>query len=382
MKVKIQINPYKQLISKICSLVNEQSANPKEQNIELEVVKKLGLEDGSEIKKNFIKVTAVQNSVLKGTFSIPITESDPLEEGVVYLNAKALSKMTSSLPNEPYVIISLNKKKELVYKVASYGSVSESIYNDQDPFRGIQFYENKFSPLIKSINLSEGISALSKCTASPQAWFVVEGNTLQLYGQFSQSGFVKYSYQLEKKVSFNFQVYLNHANLTPASHLEECEIKYNVKPKSLKFISGEQEFILIGKEVCTVPFKAVNLVENLEIPSITVNLEELNKAVSWQAYGSQEGDGITLSYEDQTLIIKGSRVEEAAAIQVLQGSEFDEITLHTEALISALKTVGKTDHLNLSIANTNHIKILKLTPTKPNTFSTLTILYEQCNLNR
>lgn len=368
MKVKIQINLYKQLVSRICSLVNKETANSKEKNIKLEVTDK------------WIKVTAVQNSVLKGTFSLLITELDQIEPGVVYVNAEAFSKITSSLPNEPYVIISLNRKKELVYKVPSYGSISESIYNDQDPFKGIQFYENRFNLLSSPVDLSEVVTALNKCASSSQAWFVAENNSLQLYGQFAQSGFVKYTIDAELKNEF--QVYLNHANLKSVSYLEEIEIHYNIKPKSLKFISEEQEFTLIGKEVCKVPFKAINIVDQVKTKPIAVSLEDLNKAVLWQSYGFQEGDGMTLLSEGDSLIIKGERVEEAASIQLISGSEFGEITLPTEALKSALKTLGKSEHVDLSLVNTSKINILKLAPNKESKFKTVTILYEQCNLNR
>lgn len=374
LKIKANSASYKKLIGAAAALVNKATSNPNEKCLHL-----VG-KDGQ------LFVTACSNSAHKITLVEGVEVTNP---GFVFIDADTVQSMTKSLPPDSGDLeISVSNKAQLTYRINGLGAIAENIFSNQDAFKGIVFGEDKFQALTQGCTqLASVISMIGAvCNSYSDIWISFSQEAISVYGQFSESGFVKYTFEQANGAEFN--AYFKHPTLKAVNGLGDAlTIQYNPVTKGLMFEGSGGTLIQNGSATKTSEFEGVDFVKEQDpAGKVVVKYAELTKAVQWHSYGAQTGDGITLSFANEKLKVQGRRIEEAAEIATEDGSEtFGSITLPMQGLASALKGVQADfiviSTIVISLGTEQQIRVALFEPWD-SAISASAILYEQLKLNK
>lgn len=376
LKIKVSSAPYKKLIGAVAALVNKATSNPNEKTIHL------AAKDGA------LTATACSNSSHKISLTL---EVEVVKPGFVYINADALVSMTKSLPQDAGELeVYVSEKAQLTHRINGLGAIAENIFSNQDAFKGIIFGEDKLKPLTaESTKFASVISQVGAvCPTYPNISVVVGRKETAIYGQFSESGFVKYTFEQASEAEFT--AYYKHPLLKAITELGDAlTIQYNPVTKGLQFTGVGGSFIQNGSATKTGEYEGVDFIKKQEpehCSKVILKYSELLKAAQWHSYGAQTGDAISLTLAEGKLQVKGSRIEEPAELEVTEGEDnFGSISLPMQGFAAALKAVNHSDVVVLTRVSVDlgsqQIRALLLEPWDGEV-TVSAIIYEQLKLNK
>ena len=147
MKIKVNTVSWKKAVSQTLSLVNKKSGNPNETAV------------GIRISEGVVELVTVDNGNHNSTIVFKDILSIEEDDTEYYIQFSSLDKLNKVNVDEKELEIRIEEGK-LVYAVDKLGEISESLYHNQQPFKGLLFNVEEYDLI------SEGNSNLIKALKS------------------------------------------------------------------------------------------------------------------------------------------------------------------------------------------------------------------------
>jgi hypothetical protein len=345
MKIKVNAATWKTAVTKANKLVGKVSGNPNESCIQINIK-----EDNNYL---YVVEAGVHNT------KINLTNIEILEEGNCYLQADSLSKMTGSLFTKELIVETKNNK--LVYEVEGLGAIYEPIFHNQSPFHGMVFAkedyylvaegETTFSKLLKN-NIKPLIDNKDDINKGLQV--VLNKDKSVISGKISLAGGLVYTFESEANCSFTLKTELFKSMSFILEDLSTFKLEKG--NSTIKLSSSKGETILS----CTnaKDSEVTNLVKSFTSKEDSVALikaEELSNVVRWQSYNAEDGNCISIHSEEDKLLIKGDKTEEASNLEYNESSPFNPIKLTADGFTKAVATLPKDSVVTLKTTLTDII---------------------------
>lgn len=373
-KLKLtNISEYKRIVATVSALVPKETSNSNEKCILLSAAGDL------------LSLTALSSGSHEITLSMPVSVE---VEGSVYLTEATLSQMTKSLPQSGDGLEVFVDNYGLNYRLNGLGKIHENIYHNQNAFKGLEANSSKLSAAAKcTIGLGSIFNSLSStCGTSDYCLLKLTSEEITVYGQFSESGFIKFSYKQSPDLSF--EGYFKHKLLKYANSFEGTfSILVNQLSKQLMIDSDKGSLYLVGNSIKVEEFGAVDWIESqTSVGKVVIQLSDLVSAIQWQSYGIGASDFIELSIEEDKLKVRSSKLEEAAEVKTEAVIGSMSIKLPPFGIMNGLRAFSASGLVSLELVpikiQDREVKILMLSTWEASDFQINAILYEQFNFNK
>lgn len=343
MKIKVNTATWKKALKKALSLVGNASGNPKENCIGIIIQ-----EDNSYLE---VLESGVHNTIIK------LKDIVIEEEGFCYLQYNSLKSLDSQTITLKEFEISLNNNN-LIYSVEEFGAISEPIFHDQDPFQGMKFDQNNFelleegsTPLVKLLNT--GVKSFSDTTEDKTKTVVNiildEENSI-MSGVISNSTATGLVYNFTSNSSTDFTIRTELIKNVSFLFENEESVKLEKNNNTLKITSDKGESVLQinGANKDSINYLSASF--KTEADSLMLlDADKLKAIVKWQSYGNENGGCISIYSEEDKLLIKGDKTEEASSLAYEEINPFNLIKLPTELLLGAVNCIPKDVPLTLKV---------------------------------
>lgn len=331
MKIKVNVASWKSAVNKAKSLSGTGSSNPNESCVHINI-------------KESNSYLAVVESGVHNT-KINLTDIEIIEEGSCYIQTKSLENLTKSLFSKE-VTVKLRDNK-LIYEADSYGSISEPIYHNASPFHGLVLSTEDYTLV------EEGVTSFSKLLKANLKPFVekvgndsafisviLDRDNSTISGNISLAGGLVYSFTSEAESSFAIKTALVKSMMFILDDLDTFKLEKGAT--TIKLSSSKGETILIVDKVKKAGIKhLIKSFSEKEDSSAILKAEELINVTMWQSYGAKDGSCISIHSEEEKLLIKGDKTEQASSLNYSETSVFNPIKLPTDGLSKAVSILPK-----------------------------------------
>lgn len=331
MKIKVNVATWKSAVTKVNSLSSKVSNNPNESCVHINI-------------KEGNSYLAVVESGVHNT-KINLTDIKIIEEGSCYIQVDSLVKLTKSLFSKELTVKLRDNK--LIYEADNYGSISEPIYYNLSPFHGMLFAPEdytlveegvtSFSKLLKT-NLKPFVEKVGNDSAFISVILNKDNSTIS--GNISLAGGLVYSFTSEAESSFAIKTALVKSMMFILDDLDTFKLEKGAT--TIKLSSSKGETILIVDKVKEANIKhLIKSFSEKEDSSAILKAEELINVTMWQSYGAKDGSCISIHSEEEKLLIKGDKTEQASSLDYNETSGFNPIKLPTDGLSKAVSILPK-----------------------------------------
>ena len=331
MKIKVNVATWKSAVTKANSLSGKVSNNPNESCVHINI-------------KEGNSYLAVVESGVHNT-KINLTDIKIIEEGSCYIQVDSLVKLTKSLFSKELTVKLRDNK--LIYEADNYGSISEPIYYNLSPFHGMLFAPEdytlveegvtSFSKLLKT-NLKPFVEKVGNDPAFISVILNKDNSTIS--GNISLAGGLVYSFTSEAESSFAIKTALVKSMMFILDDLDTFKLEKGAT--TIKLSSSKGETILIVDKVKEANIKhLIKSFSEKEDSSAILKAEELINVTMWQSYGAKDGSCISIHSEEEKLLIKGDKTEQASSLDYNETSGFNPIKLPTDGLSKAVSILPK-----------------------------------------
>ena len=331
MKIKVNVATWKSAVTKVNSLSSKVSNNPNESCVHINI-------------KEGNSYLAVVESGVHNT-KINLTDIKIIEEGSCYIQVDSLVKLTKSLFSKELTVKLRDNK--LIYEADNYGSISEPIYYNLSPFDGMLFAPEdytlveegvtSFSKLLKT-NLKPFVEKVGNDPAFISVILNKDNSTIS--GNISLAGGLVYSFTSEAESSFAIKTALVKSMMFILDDLDTFKLEKGAT--TIKLSSSKGETILIVDKVKEANIKhLIKSFSEKEDSSAILKAEELINVTMWQSYGAKDGSCISIHSEEEKLLIKGDKTEQASSLDYNETSGFNPIKLPTDGLSKAVSILPK-----------------------------------------
>jgi hypothetical protein len=331
MKIKVNVATWKSAVTKANSLSGKASNNPNESCVHINI-------------KEGNSYLAVVESGVHNT-KINLTDIKIIEEGSCYIQVDSLVKLTKSLFSKELTVKLRDNK--LIYEADNYGSISEPIYHNLSPFHGMLFAPEdytlveegvtSFSKLLKT-NLKPFVEKVGNDSAFISVILNKDNSTIS--GNISLAGGLVYSFTSEAESSFAIKTALVKSMMFILDDLDTFKLEKGAT--TIKLSSSKGETILIVDKVKEANIKhLIKSFSEKEDSSAILKAEELINVTMWQSYGAKDGSCISIHSEEEKLLIKGDKTEQASSLDYNETSGFNPIKLPTDGLSKAVSILPK-----------------------------------------
>ena len=331
MKIKVNVATWKSAVTKVNSLSSKVSNNPNESCVHINI-------------KEGNSYLAVVESGVHNT-KINLTDIKIIEEGSCYIQVDSLVKLTKSLFSKELTVKLRDNK--LIYEADNYGSISEPIYYNLSPFHGMLFAPEdytlveegvtSFSKLLKT-NLKPFVEKVGNDPAFISVILNKDNSTIS--GNISLAGGLVYSFTSEAESSFAIKTALVKSMMFILDDLDTFKLEKGAT--TIKLSSSKGETILIVDKVKEANIKhLIKSFSEKEDSSAILKAEELINVTMWQSYGAKDGSCISIHSEEEKLLIKGDKTEQASSLDYNETSGFNPIKLPTDGLSKAVSILPK-----------------------------------------
>ena len=331
MKIKVNVATWKSAVTKANSLSSKVSNNPNESCVHINI-------------KEGNSYLAVVESGVHNT-KINLTDIKIIEEGSCYIQVDSLVKLTKSLFSKELTV--KLKDNKLIYEADNYGSISEPIYYNLSPFHGMLFAPEdytlveegvtSFSKLLKT-NLKPFVEKVGNDPAFISVILNKDNSTIS--GNISLAGGLVYSFTSEAESSFAIKTALVKSMMFILDDLDTFKLEKGAT--TIKLSSSKGETILIVDKVKEANIKhLIKSFSEKEDSSAILKAEELINVTMWQSYGAKDGSCISIHSEEEKLLIKGDKTEQASSLDYNETSGFNPIKLPTDGLSKAVSILPK-----------------------------------------
>ena len=331
MKIKVNVATWKSAVTKVNSLSSKVSNNPNESCVHINI-------------KEGNSYLAVVESGVHNT-KINLTDIKIIEEGSCYIQVDSLVKLTKSLFSKELTVKLRDNK--LIYEADNYGSISEPIYYNLSPFHGMLFAPEdytlveegvtSFSKLLKT-NLKPFVEKVGNDPAFISVILNKDNSTIS--GNISLAGGLVYSFTSEAESSFAIKTALVKSMMFILDDLDTFKLEKGAT--TIKLFSSKGETILIVDKVKEANIKhLIKSFSEKEDSSAILKAEELINVTMWQSYGAKDGSCISIHSEEEKLLIKGDKTEQASSLDYNETSGFNTIKLPTDGLSKAVSILPK-----------------------------------------
>ena len=331
MKIKVNVATWKSAVTKANSLSGKASNNPNESCVHINI-------------KEGNSYLAVVESGVHNT-KINLTDIKIIEEGSCYIQVDSLVKLTKSLFSKELTV--KLKDNKLIYEADNYGSISEPIYHNLSPFHGMLFAPEdytlveegvtSFSKLLKT-NLKPFVEKVGNDPAFISVILNKDNSTIS--GNISLAGGLVYSFTSEAESSFAIKTALVKSMMFILDDLDTFKLEKGAT--TIKLFSSKGETILIVDKVKEANIKhLIKSFSEKEDSSAILKAEELINVTMWQSYGAKDGSCISIHSEEEKLLIKGDKTEQASSLDYNETSGFNTIKLPTDGLSKAVSILPK-----------------------------------------
>ena len=331
MKIKVNVATWKSAVTKANSLYGKASNNPNESCVHINI-------------KEGNSYLAVVESGVHNT-KINLTDIKIIEEGSCYIQVDSLVKLTKSLFSKELTVKLRDNK--LIYEADNYGSISEPIYYNLSPFHGMLFAPEdytlveegvtSFSKLLKT-NLKPFVEKVGNDPAFISVILNKDNSTIS--GNISLAGGLVYSFTSEAESSFAIKTALVKSMMFILDDLDTFKLEKGAT--TIKLSSSKGETILIVDKVKEANIKhLIKSFSEKEDSSAILKAEELINVTMWQSYGAKDGSCISIHSEEEKLLIKGDKTEQASSLDYNETSGFNPIKLPTDGLSKAVSILPK-----------------------------------------
>lgn len=347
MKIKVSVSSWKSAVNKAKSLSGISSGNPNESCVQINI-------------KEGNSYLAILESGVHNT-KINLTDIEIIREGSCYIQTKSLENLTKSLFSKELVVEFRDNK--LIYEADNYGSISEPIYYNPSPFHGMLFAPEDytlveegvtpFSKLLKN-NLKPFLDKVGDNTSGIISVILNKNNSI-ISGNISLVGGLIYSFNSEAQYSFAIKTTLIKSMLFLLEDLETFKLEKGAT--TIKLSSSKGETILTVDKVKEANIKyLVESFSDKEDSIAVLKSEELINVTMWQSYGVKDGSCISIQSEEEKLLIKGDKTEEASSLNYSESSTFNYIKLPTDGLAKAVSILPKDSVATLKTTITEIIE--------------------------
>ena len=330
MKIKVNVATWKSAVTKANSLSSKVSNNPNESCVHI------------NIKEGNSYLAVVESGVHNTKINLDIKI---IEEGSCYIQVDSLVKLTKSLFSKELTVKLRDNK--LIYEADNYGSISEPIYHNLSPFHGMLFAPEdytlveegvtSFSKLLKT-NLKPFVEKVGNDPAFISVILNKDNSTIS--GNISLAGGLVYSFTSEAESSFAIKTALVKSMMFILDDLDTFKLEKGAT--TIKLFSSKGETILIVDKVKEANIKhLIKSFSEKEDSSAILKAEELINVTMWQSYGAKDGSCISIHSEEEKLLIKGDKTEQASSLDYNETSGFNPIKLPTDGLSKAVSILPK-----------------------------------------
>ena len=330
MKIKVNVATWKSAVTKANSLSGKASNNPNESCVHI------------NIKEGNSYLAVVESGVHNTKINLDIKI---IEEGSCYIQVDSLVKLTKSLFSKELTVKLRDNK--LIYEADNYGSISEPIYHNLSPFHGMLFAPEdytlveegvtSFSKLLKT-NLKPFVEKVGNDSAFISVILNKDNSTIS--GNISLAGGLVYSFTSEAESSFAIKTALVKSMMFILDDLDTFKLEKGAT--TIKLFSSKGETILIVDKVKEANIKhLIKSFSEKEDSSAILKAEELINVTMWQSYGAKDGSCISIHSEEEKLLIKGDKTEQASSLDYNETSGFNPIKLPTDGLSKAVSILPK-----------------------------------------
>ena len=330
MKIKVNVATWKSAVTKVNSLSSKVSNNPNESCVHI------------NIKEGNSYLAVVESGVHNTKINLDIKI---IEEGSCYIQVDSLVKLTKSLFSKELTVKLRDNK--LIYEADNYGSISEPIYYNLSPFHGMLFAPEdytlveegvtSFSKLLKT-NLKPFVEKVGNDPAFISVILNKDNSTIS--GNISLAGGLVYSFTSEAESSFAIKTALVKSMMFILDDLDTFKLEKGAT--TIKLFSSKGETILIVDKVKEANIKhLIKSFSEKEDSSAILKAEELINVTMWQSYGAKDGSCISIHSEEEKLLIKGDKTEQASSLDYNETSGFNPIKLPTDGLSKAVSILPK-----------------------------------------
>lgn len=371
------LSEFKKSINTVIDLVSKSTANVAEKCIKIQAT------------KSELLLTSLSNGSHEITLSL--NPSSIEEEGEIYINYEALQQMTRNLPQTTTdaSLEVFTDRYGLNYRLNGLGKIHENLFHNQDAFKGLTMSSVRFQEVADDCGkFLTAISLISStCGTSPYCLLKTDKSGMQIYGQFSESGFVKYEYGCTPDAEAEY--YLKHSLMKHVTSLGDSFSLHNHKGSDrVLFKSGSSQLVLMGSSMKVEEFQAIDWIsqQSAEKGKVVLKRADLVQAIQWQSYGITTSDYIQIKLESEKILVKGSKIEEAAEVKTETATGEIEINLPPFGIMNALKAVSLTDLISLEMVEISIgekvVKILLMNSWASKDIEVSAILYEQFLFNK
>lgn len=343
MKIIVNSSLWKKAVSQALSLVGKKSGNPNESCVGINLV--------PCINTSIVELWVLEAGV--HTTKIVIPECTIIYESrePVYIQASSLEKLNKANIDSTELTILVEKNK-LVYSVEKLGAISEPLYHNQNPFKGMDLGADDY------ILISEGNTSLVNILKSGLKFFVDKDINIILKREnsyitsgISLSADVKYVFNsnLEEEVEFSTRTDTLKKLSFLLEHTEEIPLLIEKGVKILKITSSKGETIINVGNINKARIKGISSLDcEQEVASSIFNAEDLKKIIKWQSYGVEDGDTIFFESEGNNFLIKGSKSDKPSILDYKEETTFQKINLPSDAIIAALNFFVKDSEIKFT----------------------------------
>ena len=383
MKIKVNSQVWKKAITQALNLVGKNSGNPNESCVGIHVV--------PCINGDYVELRVVEAGVHMTKITVPNCEVSS-GSNTIYVQYSSLDKLNKNLDTGSLEIIFEHNK--IIYSLDNLGAISEPIFHNQDPFKGmlleeeeytliedkdilLKIFQSKIKPIVDY--KEEGLSKKSRVGVS------LNKENSYIFGQVSLSGYISYKFKcntitdfgingdLLKKVSFIFD---------KAKGEEENTITIEKSNKHLKLSSINGASVITLDTINKAVVNQLLSLSNKEVECSTlIKIDEFAKVIKWQSYNKENGDNISIFSKDNELLIQGNKADKPSTLEYGELEEFTKITIPTDSLITVSGAFSKEDTIvNLKKVDSSvgdHTLKVALFSVEGEDINTTIYLYEQ-----
>ena len=347
MKIKVNTASWKKAVKKALSLAGTNSGNPKETCI------------GINIKEGNSYLQVLESGVHNTT--IQLEDITIEEEGACYLQHNSLKNLDSqAITLKEFEVSLLNNN--LIYSVVGFGAISEPIFHDQNPFQGMTFETDNYTlleegntPFIKLLSsgvksFSDVVEDKSKSTIS----VVLNKENSIMAGVLSNSSATGLVYNFTSEATADFTIKTELIKKVSFLFDDESTVKVEKGNNTLKVTSSKGESLLSiskGNEIATTYLS--NSFKLEADSSVLLEADNLKAIAKWQSYGNEDGGCISIYSEEDKLLVKGDKTQEASSIDYGESNPFNLVKLPTELLLGAVNVMPKDSPLTFKVTVQN-----------------------------
>lgn len=355
-----EVKEYKTLINCIASIPSiRKQFNSIEQCIQLEVIPRNQEAESFDV----LEISTVDSN----SHSIKLsTEVEALEEGKQLILSSVLKTMTAKL-NKNYCVLVSDVDNMLHYTAKPYGTISDYQFFKQDINLSSQFDSEidwELEPyVIDNLEVGEEmISSIVSNTYLEREVYVtinkIEDSPnrvlIHYYVQSSETSYIKYSAKLNGRVGavdqLSFSIRPNLLAIVGKLNYNSA-LRFSKEKQLVQFKSERADIVVrVDTSVNKTARKIDSILASEEKGSVTIGINTLKEALSFQSYNKKDTDIIQLSVEEvaeeeqrgnrnSLLHINADKLNKPSKLEVVGEGEFDLIHLSISHLTKAISAV-------------------------------------------